>query len=261
QYAFQAYEVSAAANRAVIHKVPATAKMGFDLGAMADYFFAHPEAKIRLIFIANPNNPTGTYLAKTEVEAFLRRFQDRDDVLIVFDEAYNEFVRAPDYASAMGRVSDEGNVVVLRTLSKAYGLAGFRVGVMLAPSAVLDIVHRVRKPFNVNGLAQVAAVAALQDMEFIEATRQLTWKGLDYFYSKLREFNLPFVPSEGNFVLFDSLRDAALVNEALLRRGIILRPVGNYGLPRHLRVSAGLEHENRAAMEALGAVLAEIPPL
>lgn len=257
--AFSAYEISAKANRAKAYTVPMKAGFKFDLNAMADYFLAHPEKKIRMIFIANPNNPTGTYVSKDEVTAFMKRVGNRDDVLIVFDEAYNEFVRAKDYSNADPFVKEYSNVVVLRTFSKVYGLAGLRVGAMVAPKEVIEIFNRVRKPFNVNDLAQVAAVAALQDREFIAASQQMVWKGLDYFYEKLQKMNLPFIESQGNFVMFDTLRDAAVVNEALLRRGMIMRPIKNYGFSNHLRLSVGLEEENVAAMTTLEAVLKQIP--
>ncbi len=257
--AFNAYEVSAPANRARIHKVPMKEGYRFDLPAIADYFFAHPEAKIRLVFVSNPNNPTGTFAPKAEVEAFLQKLGNRDDVMIIFDEAYNEFVRDPQYASAQKYINSYKNLIVLRTFSKIYGLAGFRIGAMIAPPEVVEVFNRVRKPFNVNDLAQVAANAALQDKDFIERSQQICWKGLDYFYEKLEELGLPYIPSQGNFVMFDTLRDAAKVNEALLRRWIIMRPLLNYGFKTHLRLSVGLEHENQAAIKALAEVLKEIP--
>lgn len=256
--AFSAYEISAQANRAKVHKVPLRKDYTFDLKAMADYFFAHPEAQIRLIFIANPNNPTGTYANRKEVADFLERLGNRDDVLVIFDEAYNEFVRAKDYANADEFIRQYKNVIALRTFSKIYGLAGLRLGAMVAPKEVVEIFNRVRKPFNVNDLAQVAAIAALQDSEFVAASQQVVWKGLDYFYEKLQKMGLPFIKSQGNFVMFETLRDAAQVNEALLRRGIIMRPIKNYGFPTHLRLSVGTDEENVAAMKALEDVLAEV---
>lgn len=257
--AFSAYEVTAQANRAKLHTVPLLPDYRFDMKGIADYFFAHPEANIRAIFISNPNNPTGTYANKTEVLEFLKRLGNRDDVMIIFDEAYNEFARAQDYYSVQPEVRNYKNLIVLRTFSKIYGLAGFRVGAMIAAKEVVEVYNRVRKPFNVNELAQVAANAALQDKEFIERSQQICWKGLDYFYKKLEELGLPYIPSQGNFVMFDTLRDAVKVNEALLRRGIIMRPLLNYGFKTHLRLSVGLEHENEAAMVALEAVLKDIP--
>ena len=259
--AFQAYEVSASASRVKAHKVPLTKDMRFDLPAMAEYFLTHSEAKIRLIFIANPNNPTGTFVTQNEIEDFLIKLGNRDDVLLVFDEAYTEFVRDAQCVSSLDYLSKYKNLIVLRTFSKSYGLAAFRIGLMFAHPEVLAIYNRVRKPFNLNSLAQVAAAAALQDVEFLKASREVTWKGLDYFYKKLQELGLPFLRSEGNFVMFDTLRNASQVYEALLKKGIIMRPIGNYGFQTHLRLSVGLMHENEAAMAALAEVLKEIPAL
>lgn len=247
-HAFAAYQVSAHANRArVIVAKPEDIISTYQTNS----------SQIRLIFIPNPNNPTGQYLNGTEVRKIVDALQN-EEVLVVFDEAYNEFVRATDYISSMDFYSQYSNVVVLRTFSKAYGLAGFRVGAMIGPKETVEVFNRVRKPFNVNELAQVALVAALQDDDFMRKTQEITWKGLDYFYKKLQQLGLPFLKSEGNFVLFDTLRDSSKVFEALLKKGIILRPVKNYGFPTHLRMSVGLPEENEAAMKALEEVLPQI---
>jgi histidinol-phosphate aminotransferase len=247
-HAFAAYQVSAHANRAkVITAKPADIVSTFQKN----------KDQVRLIFIPNPNNPTGEYLNETFVKNLLDQLKN-EEVLVVFDEAYNEFVRAKDYISTMELYSKYSNLVVLRTFSKAYGLAGFRVGAMIAPEETVEVYNRVRKPFNVNEMAQVALVAALQDDDFLRKTQEITWKGLDYFYNKLQELGLSFLKSEGNFVLFDSERDSSQVFEALLRKGIILRPVKNYGLPTQLRMSVGLPEENEAAIKALAEVLPTI---
>lgn len=260
QAAFAAYAVSASANRAKLHTVPLKENFKFDLDAIAEYFLKFGEAeKIRLIFVANPNNPTGSYATKAEMESFFKKIGNRDDVLIVFDEAYNEFVRATDYVSAQAYQAQISNLIVLRTFSKIFGLAGFRVGAMIAPKEVVELYNKVRKPFNVSDLAQVALVAALRDQEYVKASQQITWKGLDYFYEKLQNLGLPYIESQGNFVMFDTLRDVVQVNEALLRKGIIMRPILNYGFKTHIRLSVGLEEENKAAMEALAEVLKEVP--
>lgn len=260
--AFNAYQVSAGANRAWLHTTPLKEGFKFDLEAIARFFHENRERKkIKLIFVANPNNPTGSYVNRDEMEKFFAAVGNREDVLLVFDEAYNEFVRATDYVSAQNYIDQVKNLIVLRTFSKIYGLAGFRLGVMIAPPEVIEVYNRVRKPFNVNDLAQVAANAAVQDQEFIEASQQIVWKGLDYFYKCLEKLGLPYIPSQGNFVMFDTLRDAMQVNEALLRRGIIMRPLLNYGFKTQLRLSVGLEEENQAAMQALEEVLREVPVL
>jgi len=146
-------------------------------------------------------------------------------------------------------------------MSKIFGLAGLRVGLMAGPEQAVDLVNRVRKPFNVNELAQVAAVAALQDTDFLRRTVEITWQGLDYFYKELQKLNVPYVESQGNFVLLDTERDVTKVFESLLRRGVILRPVLNYGFKTHIRMSVGLMDENEVAIKALREVFSEIPKL
>lgn len=257
--AFHAYEVSSFANRLKLYRTPVGSDLKFDLNAMADLFLAHPEYKIRLIFIANPNNPTGTYCNRAELESFLKKVGNRDDVLIVFDDAYTEFVRAKDYAPSQEFFGKVSNVLTMRTFSKAYGLAGFRVGALLAPADIINVYNRVRKPFNVNGLAQVAAAAAVEDYDFIKRTQELTWTGLDDLQKWLGEQKLPYWPSQGNFVLFDTLRDSMQVNQACLRKGLILRPLLNYHMKTQLRWSVGTPEENAFAKQVLSEVLPTIP--
>lgn len=261
QSAFIAYKVCAQAARVKTFMVPLKTDLTFDLDTMANFIEHHPDSHIKLIFIANPNNPTGTYCNQFEVESFLKRVGNRDDVLIIFDEAYTEFVRAKDYKSAIDYMNQYNNIAVIKTFSKVYGLAGLRIGAMIAQPTVTDLFNRVRNPFNVNELAQVAAIAALQDKEYIRASQELVWSGLDYFYAELKKMGLPFVESQGNFVLFDTLRDVAQVNEGLLRRGVIMRPVQAYGFSTHLRLSVGTEEENVIAMKSLREVIAEIKTL
>lgn len=254
--AFVAYAVCAQAARVKNIVVPYEAGFRMDLQRLAKVLRERKESdKIRLVFLPNPNNPTGVYIPAVEVDAFLKEFGNDPDLLIVFDEAYTEFVRAADHRSALDEMKEFKSTVVVRTLSKAYALAGLRVGILAAPIEVVDLYNRVRNPFNVNELAQVAAVAALQDQAFVRKTVEMTWQGLDYFAKELEKLKVPPVPSQANFVLFDTRRDAKLVNEALLQRGVILRPVLNYGLKTHLRMSVGTMIENQAAIHALAEVL------
>ena len=253
--AFVAYAVCAKAARVNVLTTPLRSDLTMDLSAMAQILRQDHDQKIRLVFLPNPNNPTGTYLRRAEVDAFLKEFGRDPERLIVFDEAYNEYVRASDYQSVQKIVSQDNNVVVVRTLSKVYGLAGLRIGVLVAPPFVLDYFNRVRNPFNVNDLAQVAAIAALQDTDFLLKSVQVTWQGLDYFYQELTKLSIPFLPSEGNFVLLDTQKDATQVNESLLRKGLILRPVGNYGLKTYLRMTVGKPDENEFAIRCLQQVL------
>ena len=260
--AFVAYSVRAGASRVKVLSAGLKNKYHTDLEAIAKILRTDLESKkIRLVFLPNPNNPTGTYIPKIEVDKFLQEFGNHPDLMIVFDEAYTEFVRAKDYQSAMELFPQYKNIVVLKTMSKIYGLAGLRVGVMIAPEETIELVNRVRTPFNVNELAQAAAMAALDDKEFVQKTCEVTWAGLDYFYQELKAMGLPFVESQGNFVLFDSLRDAALVNEELLKRGVIMRPVLNYGLKTEIRLSVGLEDENKFAISVLKQVIKIVPEL
>ena len=259
--AFIAYAVCAQAAR--VQRIYSKLKPGYqmDLVDMAQILQCDHAKKIKLVFLPNPNNPTGTYVSNNEVEAFLEKFGNDPDRLIIFDEAYVEYCRASDYKSALGAISRYSSVVVLRTLSKAYGLAGLRVGILLAQPEVINYFNRVRNPFNVNDLAQVAAVAALQDDEFISKSVQNNSRGLDYFYEELRKMNIPFVESQGNFVMLNTLRNVTAVNQELLRRGLILRPLQNYGFTTEMRMTVGLPEENRFAIEVLKEVFKMVKPL
>lgn len=250
--AFAAYRISAQAARVRTIQTPLTAAMTFDVPALLAQIQAHPD--IRLVFLPNPNNPTGTYLTRPEVQSILDAAADRD-ILVVFDEAYVEFVRAADYGNGSSFLDQYPHAVSLRTFSKAYGLAGLRVGVLFGPRSVVELVHRVRNPFNVNALAQVAVAAALEDHEHLRRVQELTWQGLDFFYDCCAHMGRPFTPSQGNFVLIDCGMDADLVFRALLQEGFITRPVKEYGWPTHLRLSVGLPEENRGVMAALERVL------
>lgn len=249
--AFDTYRLSAQAARCETTRVPMTKDYKFDLEAIKKAWT--PQHK--LIFLTNPNNPTGTYNTKAELDSFLEFFGNREDVLVVIDEAYFEFVRAKDYPSGLEYIRKYNNVITLRTMSKVYGLAGLRLGIAVARPEICEHLNRVRKPFNINSLMQEAAVAALDDEAFLKKTCELTWHGLDYFYRELKELELEYIPSQGNFVLFDTKFDSTSIYEKLLQKGIILRPVKNYDLPTHLRISVGLIHENEKAIKALKDIL------
>ena len=261
QAAFVAYQVCAHAARVKVRTVDLKSDLTMDLKGLADYFFRNPSSKIRLIFIPNPNNPTGTSVGGSELEEFLIRLGNRDDVLLIFDEAYTEYVRNPEFKAAAQFYQKYTNVLVLKTFSKVYGMAGLRLGVLLAPEYVLEFYNRVRNPFNVNDLAQIAAIAALDDDAYRAESQKITWEGLDYFYSELTRLNLPFYRSDGNFILFDTKRNAQTCFVNLLKKGIILRPVANYGFPNYLRMTVGKAFENKKAIEAIEKMLAEIPEI
>lgn len=220
---------------------------GHDLEAMRGLI----NERTRLIFIANPNNPTGTWLAAKLLEDFIGSLPPH--VMVVVDEAYFEYARdaCPDYPDAMQWLSNYDNLIVARTFSKIYGLAGLRIGYGVAHPEVADLLDRVRQPFNVNSLAQLAAEAALDDAEHIARSLEVNRQGMKQLTEAFAAMRLPFIPSAGNFVAVDVGRPAALLYEALLRAGVIVRPVANYGMPNHLRITVGLPEENERFITAL----------
>lgn len=261
QAAFVAYQVCAQAARVKVRTVPLRGDLTIDLKAIADDFFRNPNAKTRLIFIPNPNNPTGTLIGGAELDEFLIRLGNRDDVLLIFDEAYTEYVRDSKYREAAKFYKNYSNIIVIKTFSKVYGLAGVRLGAMICPEFVLELYNRVRNPFNVNDLAQVAGIAALEDKQYLKDSQQAVWNGLDYFQKELSRLNLNYWPSQANFILFDTKRDAQAAFINLLKKGVILRPVQNYGFPTYLRMSVGQEFENKKAIEAIEKMLTEVPEI
>ena len=248
QYSFAVYALATQAVGARAIVVPAR-NLGHDLDAM----LAAIEADTRVVFVANPNNPTGTFLPPAEVEAFLARVPA--GVVVVYDEAYTEYLAPEERYDAIGWVRRYPNLVVSRTFSKAYGLAGLRVGYGIAQAELTDLMNRVRQPFNVNSVAQAAAVAALDDADFLARSYALNRDGMQRLVQAFGRLGLRHVPSRGNFVLVE-VGDAAGVYERLLRAGVIVRPVGNYGLPAWLRVSIGLPEENERFVAALEQALA-----
>ena len=248
QYSFAVYALATQARGARAIVVPAR-DFGHDLPAMREAI----AADTRLVYLANPNNPTGTFVPAAQIEAFLASVPA--DVVVVLDEAYNEYLPQEDRFDSTAWVRRFPNLLVSRTFSKAYGLAGLRVGYGLAQPQLTDLLNRVRQPFNVNSLAQAAALAALADSEFLARSDALNREGLRRLELAFSELGLPFVPSRGNFVLV-KVGPAARVYQELLKRGVIVRPVGNYGLPEWLRVSVGLPEENARFLAVLPAALA-----
>ncbi len=219
---------------------------GYDLARMAEKI----TPRTRLIFIANPNNPTGTYLSRVDVEAFLKKVPD--DVLVCFDEAYFDFVEARDFPDVQGMIlAERKNVCILRTFSKAYGLAGLRIGYGIFHAETAGYLHKIRQPFNVNSLAQIAALASLKDKAFHKKTQKLVFAGRRFFYREFEKLGLPFVESQANFVLFDCSRDGETLFNAMLRKGVIVRSMKAYGFPTWIRVTIGLDAENRKFFKCL----------
>ena len=247
QYSFAVYALATQETGARAIVVPAR-----DLGHDLDAIGAAIGADTRLVFIANPNNPTGTFLPAEAIAGFLATVPR--DVVVVLDEAYNEYLDPALRFDSTRWLHQYPNLIISRTFSKAYGMAGLRVGFGLAQAELTDLMNRVRQPFNVSSVAQVAAVAALDDAEFLQRSYELNRDGLALLQSAFARMGLEFVPSHGNFVLV-RVGDAAAVYEGLLRAGIIVRPVANYALPEWLRVTVGLPEENRAFLAALSRVL------
>jgi histidinol-phosphate aminotransferase len=210
-------------------------------------------SKTRMVFVNNPNNPTGTTVSREDFETFLREVPS--DVIVVVDEAYIEFVRGRACPVGLEYLAAETAVVTLRTFSKAYGLAGLRIGYGVMKPEMADLVNRVRQPFNANTLGQVGALAALDDDAFFGETLRTVHKGLDFLYQEVEKLGLRYVPTETNFFLIDVQQDARNVFERLLRRGVIVRAMAAYGYPECIRINVGLPEENLRFIEALKEVL------
>lgn len=253
EYAFVVYRLATQA-RGAQHIVAPAKDYGHDLDAM----LAAIAPNTRLVFIANPNNPTGTFLTNDAVTAFLESVEQEHGtrVTVVLDEAYNEYIPEAERVDSLALVKRFPNLVISRSFSKAYGLAGLRVGYGIAQPVLTELMARVRQPFNVNSLAQAAASAALFDDAFLAESAAVNQAGKQQLQSAFDELGLTYIPTSANFVLV-RINNALQVNEALLKRGVIVRPVGSDGLPDWLRVSIGLEHENARFIEALKAILSD----
>lgn len=210
-------------------------------------------SKTRLIFLDNPNNPMGTVIHQKDFDAFLEDLPDH--ILVVLDEAYTEFVRTKHTPKAVEYVKQDRRVIALRTFSKAYGLAGLRVGYGVMDREVAKYLELVRQPFNVNTMAQVGALAALDDHQHLKKTVDTVWQGMDFLAERLEELGCRVMPSETNFILVNTGRDAKMVYEKVLREGVIVRAMTAYGLPNHIRITVGLPEENLRCVEALQKVL------
>lgn len=243
QHAFAVYPLATLSTGAELISTPAK-HYGHDLAAMR----AAIRPDTRIVWIANPNNPTGNFLPYPEVRAFLEAVPQ--DVVVVLDEAYNEYLPPAERVDTAAWIKDFPNLVVTRTFSKIFGLAGLRVGYALASADIADLMNRVRQPFNVNNLAIAAAIAALDDHLFVAESYQLNRRGMEQIVAGLKLLGLEHIPSHGNFVTFKA-GDGAAVNQKLLKEGVIVRPIGGYSLPEWLRVTIGTEPENARFLEAL----------
>jgi histidinol-phosphate aminotransferase len=243
QHAFAVYPLATLSTGAECIVAPAK-HYGHDLAAMQVAI----RSDTRLVWIANPNNPTGNFLPYPEIRAFLQSIPE--DVAVVLDEAYNEYLPPAERDDTVAWLKEFPNLIITRTFSKIYGLAGLRVGFAVASPELADLMNRVRQPFNVNNLAIAAACAALDDHLFIAESYQLNRHGMEQIVAGLKRLGLEHIPSHGNFVTF-AVSDGAAINQKLLKQGVIVRPIGGYGLPNHLRVTIGLETENARFLAAL----------
>jgi histidinol-phosphate aminotransferase len=255
QYAFLVYALAVQATGAAARIAPAhppahAQPLGHDLAAMKQLI----GPATRLVFIANPNNPTGTWLGAAELRAFIAGLPPH--VLVLLDEAYGEYVEGMDWPDTLRWLDEFPNLIVTRTFSKMYALAGLRVGYAVSHPHVAELLNRVRQPFNVNSLAQIAARAALDDADHVARSRALNTRGLLQLREGLTALGWRVSPSAGNFVLADTGGPALPCCERLLRAGVIVRPVANYGLPDHLRITVGLPEQNERLLSALRSLMA-----
>lgn len=248
QYAFSVYASATVATGAEAREVPALA-WGNDLEGLLDAI----DDNTHVVFIANPNNPTGTWFDRPAFAAFLARVPA--ETIVVLDEAYIEYADDPALPNGLDYVDRHPNLIVCRSLCKAYGLAGLRVGYAASSAHIADILNRVRQPFNVNSLALAGACAALDDEAYLELGRHVNRHGLQQLHAGLTRLGLAWIPSRTNFVTVDFARPAGPIYEALLRQGIIVRPLAGYGMPNHLRISVGLPSENDRLLDALSRIV------
>ncbi|WP_293731468.1 histidinol-phosphate transaminase [uncultured Actinobacillus sp.] len=248
QYAFIVYPLVTKAINAIAREIPAK-NWGHDLNG----FLAAINEKTKLIYIANPNNPTGNFLTEAEIDAFLAKV--RSDIIVVLDEAYTEFTAVDERVDSFGLLNKYPNLVVSRSLSKAYGLAGLRIGYAVSSPEIADLFNRVRQPFNVNSLALASAIAVMNDDAFVQKVAENNRQELQRYEAFCQQYGLEYIPSKGNFITIDFKQPAAPIYDALLREGVIVRPIAGYGMPNHLRISIGLPEENARLFKALVKVL------
>lgn len=224
----------------------------YDLEAMAE----RVTPKTRVIFIANPNNPTGTYFGRSEWERFLEKIPT--SVLVVLDEAYCEYVDSPDYPNGLDYLSRFPNLLILRTFSKIYGLAGIRVGYGIGSPEIVEILNRVKLPFNANALGQEAALAALDDRQFVSSSQEVNRQGLSYLHGELAGHRFSFMTSVTNFIMILLPVDGQVIFEKMQQEGVIIRPLRGFGVPNALRVTVGRPDENRKFFEAFRRAMAAV---
>ncbi len=252
EHSFVVYPLATKSLGAEVKVIPAK-DYGQDLEATA----AAITDKTRIVFIANPNNPTGTWVTAEALATFMK--QVPDEVLVVLDEAYAEYVEEADYPDGFALANQYDNLIVTRTFSKAYGLAGLRIGYSVSHPDIADLMNRVRQPFNVNLMSLAAGLIALDDESYLQESVRMNREGMRFLTEACGQMGLSYIPSVGNFLTIDFGRDAMPIYDALLREGVIVRPIGVYGMPEHLRVTIGLPEENARFVDALQKVLNSAP--
>ena len=244
---FMIYEIASKIQGAKVKKIP-TRYFKYDLKAMKDAI----NKNTRLCFIANPDNPNGTYVTKYELEEFLKGLPE--ELLVFIDEAYFDFVEEKDYPNGADYIS-RGNVIATRSFSKSYGLAGLRIGYGISSQEIIKYMESVREPFNVNSAAQAGALSALKDKEFLSKTKKLVREGKKFLYSEFKQLGLKYIPSVTNFILVDIGKDTDQICKKLLKKGIIVRDMNAWGLDAFIRVTVGLEKENRRFIKELKGII------
>ena len=242
---FRTYGLNSDIMGGMLVEVPLDNDLTFDLDAMLGAI----TQKTKLIFLSNPNNPTGTIVRRDTVEAFMQKVPDH--CIVVFDEAYCEYIDDPGYPNGIEYVKQERNVMVVRTFSKIYGLAGNRVGYAVAPIHLMDVLGRVVPAFPVNRVAQAAALAAFDDREFLAEVKRVNDEGRAYLCKEFDQMGMKYAPTFGNFIFVDTLMDVAKLDIELLKRGIIIRPGIQWGFYSHMRVTIGTMDENKKLIAAI----------
>lgn len=251
QYSFIAYKILAQGFGIQTIETPSK-EYGIDCKAI----LAAVTPETKMVILANPNNPTGTYINNTEFDHLLKSLPK--DVIVVCDEAYYEYVTEKDYPQTIPKISQYPNLIVTRTFSKAYGLAGLRLGYGVAHPQLVELINRVRQPFNLNHLAMVAGTLALSDQAFVEKSIDVNQQGKVQLYSGIQSLGLTYVPSVANFIMVNVKNEGAKMFQSLLEKGVIVRPLSPYDLSQTIRVSVGLEEENAHFLEAMKTVLNEV---
>lgn len=255
EYAFAVYPIvtQAIGAKSIVAKAYTKDHAVMPYGHDLDAIYESIDTTTRIVFIANPNNPTGTWLDVNELNNFLKKVPD--NVIVVLDEAYYEYMPDELKPDSNALLKQFSNLVLTRTFSKMYGLAGLRIGYAVSNPEIADLLNRVRQPFNANLIAQAAALAALDDFSHVQRSIELNTRGLSQLSAGFKQLGLVSIPSIGNFITVDINRDAAPVYDSLLKEGVIVRPVANYNMPRHLRITVGTEEQNTRVLAALKKVL------